>query len=124
MIRLESNLKEWSETSAQSAFSSILLTGANVLVEFLKLLLFIISVVLDFFKPFTGTRFYILVHINFLLYFYLLLKILFRTRAGFVILIWMFFMISSQYINYFTLLDRVKKLFFALFTSRSGFFLF
>lgn len=49
-------MKEWVETRPQSLFGPVLLSAANILVELLKLILFIISVALDFVKPLTGTR--------------------------------------------------------------------
>lgn len=33
-----------------------LLSGANILVELLKIFLFLVATVLDFFRPFTGSR--------------------------------------------------------------------
>lgn len=85
IIRIEANVKEWTETRPQSLFGSLMLSGANVLVELLKLVLFIVSVALDFVKPFTGTR----------------------TRAGFVILFWVVFMILAQYFDFGSLFRRI-----------------
>ncbi|VDD86009.1 unnamed protein product [Enterobius vermicularis] len=56
VIRVENSMKEWVETRPQSLFGPVLLSAANILVELLKLILFIISVALDFVKPLTGTR--------------------------------------------------------------------
>uniref|UniRef100_A0A0N5AMQ9 Transmembrane and coiled-coil domains protein 2 n=1 Tax=Syphacia muris TaxID=451379 RepID=A0A0N5AMQ9_9BILA len=78
VIRLENSVKEWSEIHPQSLFGPVLLSGANILVELLKLVLFVLSVALDFVKPLTGTR----------------------TRAGFVILFWILFMLVSPYIDF------------------------
>ncbi|MFH4977958.1 hypothetical protein AB6A40_004667 [Gnathostoma spinigerum] len=77
MLRVETNVKEWTEARPESIGSRIMLSAANFLVELLKIILFIISFVLDFVKPFTGTR----------------------TRAGFAILITSVIMIISHYID-------------------------
>lgn len=69
MIRMEANVKEWAELRPQTSFSSVMLSGANILVEFIKLVLFIVSFALDFIKPFTGTRF------TFYVFFFFLRKI-------------------------------------------------
>ncbi|CAJ0938270.1 unnamed protein product, partial [Mesorhabditis belari] len=58
MQRMEHTFKESLDLRLQGTawWNAMLLGGANVLVEILKLLLFLIAIVLDFFKPFTGTR--------------------------------------------------------------------
>lgn len=59
MIRMEVNVKEWTESRPQTTFNTVMLSGTNILVEFIKLVLLIVSFALDFVKPFTGTRFVI-----------------------------------------------------------------
>uniref|UniRef100_A0A915PX85 t-SNARE coiled-coil homology domain-containing protein n=1 Tax=Setaria digitata TaxID=48799 RepID=A0A915PX85_9BILA len=85
MIRMEVNVKEWTESRPQTTFSSVMLSGTNILVEFIKLVLLIVSFALDFVKPFTGTR----------------------TRAGFVILSWLALMILSHFIDLDELIRRI-----------------
>ncbi|VDN04574.1 unnamed protein product [Thelazia callipaeda] len=85
MIRMEVNVKEWAESRPQTTFSSVMLSGTNILVEFIKLVLLIVSFALDFVKPFTGTR----------------------TRAGFVILSWLALMILSHFIDIDELLRKI-----------------
>ncbi|VDK74784.1 unnamed protein product [Onchocerca ochengi] len=85
MIRMEVNVKEWTESRPQTTFSSVMLSGTNILVEFIKLVLLIVSFALDFVKPFTGTR----------------------TRAGFVILSWFALMILTHFINFNELIRRI-----------------
>lgn len=86
IIRLETNVKEWTETRPQSVLNAALLSGANILVELLKLILFIVSVALDFVKPLTGTR----------------------TRAGFFILFWLLFMLVSPYIDFSAIFSKLN----------------
>ncbi|MCP9257026.1 Transmembrane and coiled-coil domains protein 1 [Dirofilaria immitis] len=85
MIRMEVNVKEWTESRPQTTFSSVMLSGTNILVEFIKLVLLIVSFALDFIKPFTGTR----------------------TRAGFVILSWFALMILTHLIDFDELIRRI-----------------
>ncbi|VDM07004.1 unnamed protein product [Wuchereria bancrofti] len=85
MIRMEVNVKEWTESRPQTTFNSVMLSGTNILVEFIKLVLLIVSFALDFVKPFTGTR----------------------TRAGFVILSWLALMILTHFIDLDELMRRI-----------------
>ncbi|VDO42066.1 unnamed protein product [Brugia timori] len=64
MIRMEVNVKEWTEFRPQTTFNSVMLSGTNILVEFIKLVLLIVSFALDFVKPFTGTRFVTILIMN------------------------------------------------------------
>lgn len=43
--------------SGQNMWNVLMLSGANIVVELLKITLYIIAVVLDSIKPLTGTRF-------------------------------------------------------------------
>uniref|UniRef100_F1KZT8 Transmembrane and coiled-coil domains protein 1 n=1 Tax=Ascaris suum TaxID=6253 RepID=F1KZT8_ASCSU len=89
MVQMETNVREWLEARPQSVVSSMMLMGANVLVEFLKLILFVISFALDFVKPFTGTR----------------------TRAGFLILFSFLVVILAQSVDFADLLRRLVAIF-------------
>lgn len=123
---MEVNVKEWTESRPQTTFSSVMLSGTNILVEFIKLVLLIVSFALDFVKPFTGTRFVIILFristfsllsdhslgmkqcrlfqfIKFLVCYF----IIFRTRAGFVILSWFALMILTHFINFNELIRRI-----------------
>uniref|UniRef100_A0A0R3RXG4 Protein CASP n=1 Tax=Elaeophora elaphi TaxID=1147741 RepID=A0A0R3RXG4_9BILA len=88
MIRMEVNMKEWTESRPQTTFNSVMLSGTNILVEFIKLVLLIVSFALDFVKPFTGTR----------------------TRAGFVILSWLALMILTHFIDLDELIQRIGSI--------------
>ncbi|VDM36459.1 unnamed protein product [Toxocara canis] len=94
MVRMEANVREWFETRPRSVLSSMMLMGANILVELLKLVLFVVSFALDFVKPFTGTR----------------------TRAGFLILFLLVVAILAQSVDFAKLL----RLLFSIFHSRSS----
>ncbi|KAI6243963.1 Transmembrane and coiled-coil domains protein 1 [Aphelenchoides fujianensis] len=59
MYRMETNWHENSEKllgKGQNMWNAVLLSCCNIIVEVLKIFLFAIAVVLDFVKPFTGTR--------------------------------------------------------------------
>ncbi|CAJ0563933.1 unnamed protein product, partial [Mesorhabditis spiculigera] len=57
VARMEHSFKQtMSERQDQAVWGGLLLHGANVLVEILKLVLFVVASTLDFFKPFAGTR--------------------------------------------------------------------
>lgn len=61
MIRMETNWLENSERllgSGQNMWNVLMLSSANIVVEVLKIALYIIAVVLDSIKPLTGTRCY------------------------------------------------------------------
>ncbi|VBB30303.1 unnamed protein product [Acanthocheilonema viteae] len=98
MIRMEVNVKEWTEFRPQTTFNSVMLSGTNILVEFIKLVLLIVSFALDFVKPFTGTR----------------------TRAGFVIVSWLALMILTHFINFDELIRRIGGIFYLFSTSSSS----
>ncbi|EFO25432.2 hypothetical protein LOAG_03056 [Loa loa] len=98
MIRMEVNVKEWTESRPQTTFNSVMLSGTNILVEFIKLVLLIVSFALDFVKPFTGTR----------------------TRAGFVILFWLALMIITHFINLDELIRRIGGILHLVSTSSSS----
>ncbi|CAG9538468.1 unnamed protein product [Cercopithifilaria johnstoni] len=97
MIRMEVNVKEWTESRPHTTFNSVMLSGTNILVEFIKLVLLIVSFALDFVKPFTGTR----------------------TRAGFVIMSWLALMILTHFIDLDQLIRRIGGI-FHLFSSSSS----
>lgn len=59
MYRMETNLHENSERllgSGQKTWNALMLSSANIVVELLKITLYILSVILDSVKPLTGTR--------------------------------------------------------------------
>jgi hypothetical protein len=57
MYRIETNIHENSLKMGKSnAWNNLMLSGANIIVEFLKIALYFIAVILDFLKPLTGTR--------------------------------------------------------------------
>ncbi|VDK49581.1 unnamed protein product [Anisakis simplex] len=89
MIRLEEYVREWIETRPRSVLSSVMLVGANALVELLKLILFVVSFALDFIKPFTGTR----------------------SRAGFLIIFVFIAIILAQSVDFLELFRRFLSLF-------------
>jgi len=56
---METNWHENSERllgAGQNMWNAVMLSGANILVELLKIALYIIAVILDSVKPLTGTR--------------------------------------------------------------------
>ncbi|VDK84551.1 unnamed protein product [Litomosoides sigmodontis] len=97
IIRMEVNMKEWTESRPQTTFNSVMLSGTNILVEFIKLVLLIVSFALDFVKPFTGTR----------------------TRAGFVIISWLSLMVITHFIDPDELIRRILHHFLAPSSSNS-----
>ncbi|GMR31016.1 hypothetical protein PMAYCL1PPCAC_01211, partial [Pristionchus mayeri] len=57
MFRVENSLRSSLEVKEGGPwFNALLLSGATILVELLKIGLYLTAVVLDFFRPFTGTR--------------------------------------------------------------------
>ncbi|KAI1716543.1 putative transmembrane and coiled-coil 2 protein domain-containing protein [Ditylenchus destructor] len=59
IIRMETSWHENSERllgASQNMWNALMLSGANIVVELLKIALYMIAVVLDFVKPLTGTR--------------------------------------------------------------------
>ncbi|KAF8386217.1 hypothetical protein PRIPAC_75359, partial [Pristionchus pacificus] len=57
MFRVENSLRSSLEVKAGGPwFNVVFLSGATILLELLKIGLYLTSVVLDFFRPFTGTR--------------------------------------------------------------------
>lgn len=59
MYQMEKNWHENSERllgSGQKTWNALMLSGANIVVELLKIMLYILSVILDSVKPLTGTR--------------------------------------------------------------------
>uniref|UniRef100_A0A7E4UMU9 Related to bZIP transcription factor n=1 Tax=Panagrellus redivivus TaxID=6233 RepID=A0A7E4UMU9_PANRE len=57
IFRIEANVKESAENLGKhSVWNGLMLSGANIIVEALKIVLYFIAVVLDMIKPITGTR--------------------------------------------------------------------
>ncbi|CAD5235756.1 unnamed protein product [Bursaphelenchus xylophilus] len=59
MYRMETNWHENSEKllgAGQNMWNAVMLSFANIVVEVLKIILYVVAVVLDSIKPFTGTR--------------------------------------------------------------------
>ena len=57
MYRIETNIHENSlKMGKNNAWNTVMLSSANIIVEFLKIALYFIAVILDAIKPITGTR--------------------------------------------------------------------
>lgn len=59
IYRIETNLHENSEkllSKTHGVWNALMLSGANIIVEFLKIALYFIAVILDTIKPIAGTR--------------------------------------------------------------------